>query len=88
MASAGAVRLSASVEKQKLNSCAGRGRNLKVCPSVWLFTSPWYARVVCSLELGSADPIRMAGSINKGCGAGLSTCTFPRRDKVDEQSLV
>ena len=25
-------------------------------------------------RVGSADPIRMAGSINKGCGAGLSTC--------------
>ena len=40
------------------------------------------------LVLGSADPIRMAGSINKGCGAGLLTCLFPRRDEVDEQSLV
>ena len=38
--------------------------------------------------LGSADPIRMAGSINKGCGAGLSTCIFPRQDEVDEQFLV
>ena len=53
IASARAVRLSPSVQNRNWNwnSCAGRGRNLKVCPSAWLFTSTWYARVVCSLEL-------------------------------------
>ena len=55
MASARAVKLSPSVQNRIRNSnwtsYAGRGRNLNVCLSAWLFTSTWYARVVCSLEL-------------------------------------
>ena len=38
--------------------------------------------------LGSADPIRMDDPISMGWGEGLSTCIFPRRDEVDEQSFV
>ena len=40
------------MNKPHWNSCVGRSRNLKVCPSAWYkITSTWYARVVCSLEL-------------------------------------
>ena len=42
-------------ENWNWNSCVGRSRNLKVCPSAWLFTSTWFARVVRSLELLSGE---------------------------------
>ena len=70
MASARAVRLSPSVEKRNWNwnSCAGRGRNLKVCQSAWLFTSTWYARVVCSLELLRGELSRGYTGLNSDPG--------------------
>ena len=48
------VRLSPSVEKQKLGLLRGSKPKLESLPvssAAWQFTSTWYARVVCSLEL-------------------------------------
>ena len=84
MASACAVRLSPSVQNRNWNwnSCAGRGQNLKVCPSAWQFTSTWYARVVCSLELRRGELSRgytgRTASVDLATEPRPLTCTRPR----------
>ena len=53
--------------------CAGTATST---PSATVSKRPVVLVAEACAGLGSADPIRMAGSINKGCGAGLSTCIF------------
>ena len=59
----------------KWNSYADRGRNLKLCPSAWLFASTWYARVVCSWEL-------LCGELSRGYTGAAALAARERRNKV------
>ena len=61
--------------------------NIAECAN-WRFRPPPPPPLFFLCPLGSADPIRMDDPISMGCGEGLSTCIFPRRDEVDEQSFV